>query len=253
MFVTNRHKKLNFTIEDVYFCKDYREYPLSADVTTFYNSPIDGPNSIEYHTLFVDLTKTEEELLAGIRKSFRQLIRRTMDSEDVTFEYMQAAPELVEEFVEYYDSFAQQKGLEPIRRDVVQNTLYDKQVIIGRAFDKITDAVANMKVYFTDEDRCALIYDVSAFRDFATPEARNAYGAISKTFHYKSMLYFKQKGLTIYDQGGVALEKHEDRAGIDDYKMGFGGELRKEYILYAGKGLIGKQMAEMYRKKNQDY
>ena len=254
MFVTNARKKLIFNMEDVYFCPDYKAYRKTATVTTFYNSPIQSRYSVAHDTLLVDLYKTEEELLAEISESTRRMIRKNLKDGEFKYEFFTPGKQDFDEFEEFYNIFANTKGLPLFRRDSIECINATGNIVMAKTTEISTGQICVYKMFICGNDRVVAHHECSVFHQSDSPNERNRLAKASKTFTYVSFLHFKEAGIRWFDLGGLSLNKHSDnREGIDTYKLRFGGATVREYHLFVGKGIAGKILAWMYFKKNANY
>lgn len=177
------------------------------------------------HTVYIDLTQTEEELLNGCKSNTRNEIRRAI-REGFFFDKVTD----YNEFVSFYNDFAKDKNIETI--NLTHLNKYGNNLLLYKSgFDGVT---MTMHASFTDNDinRVALLYSASVRLDEGI-DKKNV-GFSNRYLHYKEFLVFKSLGYETYDFNGVCINP-EDKAryNIGLFKLGFGGEEHDVVQLYS--------------------
>lgn len=167
------------------------------------------------HTVYIDLTQTEEEILQGCKSNTRNEIRRAI-RENFFFEKIND----YQEFVDFYNEFAREKNIETI--SVSHLTKYGNNLLLYKSgLDGVT---MTMHASFTDDDikRVALLYSASV-RLNDSIDKKNV-GFSNRFLHYREFLEFKSLGYTSYDFNGVCINPEDHaRYSIGLFKQGFGG------------------------------
>ncbi len=255
MLVTDRRRKFLFELENVYFAQDWRQYRTHCDVVLFYCTGTD-PAGLDHgavtHTIHIDLSGDEAQLLGAMRKSTRQDIRRALQNPGLSAECLRA-PDAAQlnAFCQLYDRFAHGKGIRRIDRPHLFRLLEahclallyvrgpDGEVLCGEA-----DIVL--------PERCYGAYAFTTFRERAD---RQLAGQANKLLYWHAMRNGKAEGCRVYDMAGLA-ERGEGAAlsGIDAFKRGFGGVVVAENNFYHGYTLKGKLLVLLFKvmRKNLD-
>jgi hypothetical protein len=180
-------------------------------------------------SLLTDLTKTEDALYASFEKSVRYEIKRSKRDGSATRVYMPNEiynyNELIHSFADCYAQMYSSKGmkaelsLSELQAYAYNNALYITVVSLG-------DERLVYHSYVADYENIRLLHSCSTFRNADDPAVRAQIGRANRHLHWDDILYFKKKGIKIYDWGGI--HSVEEPNGIDKFKMLFGGT-RTEY------------------------
>lgn len=183
-------------------------------------------------TILIDLNIDPDDALAQMKQDMRYKIRRAENKDGVAFEAFGPAglaerPELLAEFLAYFDAFAREKGLNTLNRRHIECQAAAGILWLTRAVKD--DAVLVWHAYIVDNGRARLRNSASHFRgkDSAT---RNMIGRVNRWVHWKGMSAFREAGVAVYDLGGwYGGDTDVDKLQINRFKEGFGGETVKEY------------------------
>ena len=168
------------------------------------------------HTIHIDLTKSEEEILQGFKSNTRNEVRRAIRDN-----FFYAPVTDVKEFVDFYNNFAMEKSLETINEGHI--TKYGKNVIMFRAGVDGKTLCMHASTLDKDVNFAALLYSASVRLDEGI-EKKNV-GFANRFLHYKEFLTFKEMGYEKYDFSGVCIDESKpERYSIGLFKKGFGGE-----------------------------
>ena len=169
-----------------------------------------------HHTVIIDLSKDSEELLQGCKSNTRNEIRRAM-REGVTFGYVDS----INDFVEYYNAFAKEKGLDTISRNNVAK--YGSNLVLTKCMHE--DKILSMHASLVDDEskRSSLLYSASI--RLAEGVDRKLIGMSNRYLHYDDFLAFKERGCDSYDFSGVCNDPNQpEKYNIGIFKKSFGGE-----------------------------
>ncbi len=197
------------------------------------------------HTLITDLTLSEEELYQKIRKNYRYEIRRAEKEGVCLCAYnaaeMQKKPELIKRFAETYEQMYADKNMKVhFNKKLVEAYMQKNGICFTVAFYQNEPLVFHS--YIIDETQVRFFYSASPFRE--QKELANVIARMNKALHWYDLKKFKEMGIKIYDWGGVA--NPENPNGIDEFKMGFGGEHRRYYNIIRGTNVITKFGLQLY-------
>jgi hypothetical protein len=192
-------------------------------------TPISGFHCAKTYTLCINLKDDPKKLLANMRETTRYEIRRAQ-RERVRYEFT-ATPAIsqVEQFFEFYDSFAQSKKLRPsVDRSRVLGLLHQGMLDLSTVSSP-DGSVLVWHAHIRAGRHACLLYSASLFRREATSMA--AYlGRANRMHHWSDMLRFRDEGFAIYDFGGwYPGAQDESLLRINRFKEGFGGELAVQY------------------------
>jgi len=190
------------------------------------------------HTILINLEQSADEILRQMKSNTRNEIRRAI-RENLRVEQN----ENVEDFIIFYNNFAEGKGLSKIGIENV--TKYPDfrvfKVIYG-------DVVLSQHVHMVDKEAgiSRLLYSASA--RFYDKVDSKFIGMGNRLLHFEEFKYFKKIGIKTYDWGGVYIgQKDKAKMGIARFKKSFGGKVVEQYnytsiiylLLVKIKSLIG--------------
>ncbi len=208
-------------------------YPQNID-DRIYEQYGDGLTYIEYngrwkgkaYSAGIDLTQDAAEIMGCFSKTRRYEIRRAMERDNLYIDFYQPNTRLeCNEFFDFYNEFAKSKGRTDIAKGKAYALMENGRLIIAK-ISSAENEILSMHGYIADEDskRVALYTSSSLFREKI--DIANLIGRANGLLHYKCMLYFKEKGYSIYDFGGIYKGNDNIQLqNITQYKMSFGGKL----------------------------
>ncbi|ULQ57949.1 peptidoglycan bridge formation glycyltransferase FemA/FemB family protein [Flavihumibacter rivuli] len=169
------------------------------------------------HTLEIDLRQPVETLHGSFQKSYRQQIRQS-EEEGITCYFSDDIPF----FVDFFNQFAKVKNI----HTVTVERMMEMKPFLKLSFAEYQGTVLAVHSYLVDEDTKIVRTFHSATRRLEDNIERNRVGKANKYLHYKDMIAFKEMGIETYDFGGIAKDtEQKDLKGINEFKMGFGGEV----------------------------
>jgi hypothetical protein len=242
-----RKKKLFLKLEEVYFCEDYMKYSTDADIVLFYQSKKEYLPGHPKHTLHIDLTKDKDQLFKQLEIRTRQYINKAKRTGLMYFFNDSPSFEDLEDFSKFYNEFARLKGIPTVDPRKFLNFRAVNSFVITCIKDSDGSTLC-YHAYIVDGCRTRSLYSASHFRSSNSSEYRNMIGCANKYLHWLDMLAFKEKGLSIYDFGGMALKDDEVLKGIDRFKLGFGGEVLTEYNFYQARSMLGTILLKLTGK-----
>lgn len=183
---------------------------------------VKGFHRMNFHTIFVDLGKTEASLLGNCGKNTRYKINRAR-REEVSF----AVEENLQNFAKFFNTFAQQKSLTSLQKTNIE--ALSPHLHVTKAGCNGEDLVMHSYLVDTRLGRARLLHSASHFRQQSETFSRNFIGRANRFLHFEDMVHFKKLGLKIYDFGGYALNtKQKELQEINRFKEGFGGIVVQE-------------------------
>lgn len=220
--LSQKIKKGPFTKTDYWFDEEPKWRLIGGYIQSPSRRNIPLMTRSSFFTIHIDLKPSEEELLSAMDKGTTYEIRRA-EREGVTAD----ADGNVEDFIPFFNAFAETKGIEGTDLNYMK---YDKSMVITRAFHG--DDLLVMHAYVEDDKRGRLNMSASRLigEDEDFKKSRALIGYANRYLHYQDILHFKNSGKGIYDFGGYAKDTNEKAmAGINKFKLGFGGEVVEEF------------------------
>jgi hypothetical protein len=208
----------------------------------------------ERQTLLIRLTSSDDEILGQMAKGTRYEVQRAMKSDSLHVEVHHApTPDRLIEFADYYDLFAQAKGLSLVYRPRLEALARNGMLTLSRV-SRDDDRTLAWHAYGRSTERAMLMQSASLFRDLETNAERNLAGRANRCLHWQDMLAFKALGCAVYDIGGVDLAGRDPAtARIAAFKRGFGGEVRTTYWRSQGVSARGRIAAALLRARRSDF
>jgi hypothetical protein len=220
-----------------------------VDLVRFFqqSEPLPGMFCREFYTIVLDLSQSDDVLLAKMKKGTRYEIRRAANEDVIHETWSENDPRLIDEFCEYYDQFAAQKAQPRQNREWLSLLARDDALTISRVRD-VSGQTLVWHSYLRAGNRVTLLSSASLFRDHPSSTYRSYLGRANRFHHWQDMLHFKKHLVTTYDFGGW-YQKQEDpeRLRINQFKEEFGGEIVKTYICERALTLRGKIFLRMRR------
>lgn len=167
------------------------------------------------HTIQIDLKQSEEDILQGFKSNTRNEVRRAIRE---GFFFDKNVTE--EEFVNYYNDFANEKGLAPINLSHI--TKYGKNVMLCKSGLENTTMTMHATIIDDELKKAMLLYSASIRLDQGV-DKKNV-GFSNRYLHYMEFVELKRMGYELYDFSGVCIDPNEkEKYSIGLFKKGFGG------------------------------
>ncbi len=172
----------------------------------------------EFSTLHVDLTMSKEKIWQEFSKTCKRFIHK---GEEFGLDVEINKPNnnffsLLNEFIgdkKHTSKITLQKYQQYIPYGDVFTVTENNNILCGH-------------FYLRDKDRCRLFWSASKRMQKGLEKK---VGLINRWLHWQAIQYYKEKGLKIYDFGGVNFDKKSGAYGITQFKLSFGGAIVKEY------------------------
>jgi lipid II:glycine glycyltransferase (peptidoglycan interpeptide bridge formation enzyme) len=187
----------------------------------FRNAPIHVHPEISW---VLDLDKTEEDLLYGMRKTTRYLIRQALKNPDIQIEKNQSK-ESLEKFYKIYQETASRHNFVPFSFDYLKNELKvfkrDNQILILLGKYKNQTLAGAIVVYWQD----------GGFYHHGASKRLYSKVPISYLIQWEAIKEAKRRGCQFYSFWGIAPEEKRSHPwqGLTLFKKGFGGR-KEEYV-----------------------
>ena len=191
------------------------------------SAPIAHHRCVPFLSLVTNLAVEEEALAAGFSKECRYEIRRAATKDELQSEFIFDPEARLDEFCRSYQTFATQQSLDPPNRRWLSSACDARQLVLSVASQDRAALVWH--VYLIVGKTARLHHSISHFRDKSASH-RALVGRANRWLHWRDMLQFKEMGFERYDWGGLFEDESvAGRAGINNFKRGFGGRLERTY------------------------
>lgn len=207
-------------------------------------------------TWLLDLNKPEEELLAGMRKTTRYLIKRA-ETEGVKIKCDQSAA-AIEKFIEMHQDHAKKNSYEPFAAAYIRNLFK----VFGNPFDAARDRQISLKfALFSEVIEAASVivyYGKTAVYYLAATNSLHPQFSPSYLLQWRSILEAKGQGCLLYNFWGISPDDNPKHPifGVSQFKKGFGGrklDLLHAYDLPLTKKYYLNWLVESLRRKAKGY
>lgn len=195
-----------------------------TDIVYIYGNsqPLSGGNMIchKQYSAITDLTICRDDIFSSFASTLRNEIRRAM-REEVTVRFC-IGDDAIEQLPEFADTFRhlyEEKG-EKEELPVKEMNTYAERNALMISVASVSGEAKVFHSYIYDENSCRLTFSCSEFRAASSKEEKQSFARANKLLHWEDMLYFIDKGLSVYDWGG--LTSPEEPNGIDKFKLSFG-------------------------------
>ena len=167
------------------------------------------------HTITIDLTQSEENILQDCKSNTRNEIRRAI-REDFFFEEVKS----YDEFVSFYNSFAEEKGIDKISNEHL--TQYGDSIVLFKSGKNGITMTMHASAIDKDSHVAILLYSSSV--RFSEDVDKKEIGFSNRFLHYKEFVEFKKRGIQLYDFNGICIDQNDkERYSISQFKAAFGG------------------------------
>ena len=204
------------SVSDLFVPVLYNGYRGDKDKIPFCYSIIIG------HSCVNDLSKSMDEILAGMKSNTRNEIRRA-EKEGIVFSQKVEK----EDFIKMYNEFCASKGLDDFT-SVARMSKY-KDLLLTQAIHGGRPLAMHASVLDPIGNLAFLLYSCSPRLEDGVD--RKMIGWANRYLHYKELEWLKTHGYQTYDWSGVCLDKDSPKYSIGQFKMSFGGELIESVIL----------------------
>jgi hypothetical protein len=213
-----------------------------VDVARFFHldHPSPGSRVEEFVTIWIDLTKPDEELLQAMTHGTRYEIRRAA-GDSLSYEsWYPDAGERIEEFCEFFDGFAAAKNLAFADRQWLRVLASFGALDLSRISDEHGNSLV-WHAHYRDADHVRLKYSASLFRSQPDPKYRSLLSRANRYHHWQDMKRFKQEGVRLFDFGGCYPgTDNKELLGVNEFKKSFGGEIVTTYNCVQGMTVKGR-------------
>lgn len=207
------------------------EAPAAPDVDIMIyrqrESPLPGVSASPFLSLVVDLSLEPGEIRSHFGKDCRYKIRRAEAKDGLRVELIADPGGRLDEFSAFYDTFARQKGVKPADRQWLRAACKARQLALASV--SRNGEVLVWHAYVVTRNTAWLQYTGSCFRN-RDNDYRALIGRANRWLHWSTMVWFKERGITRYDWGGLFEdESTPERSGINRFKKEFGGRPVRSY------------------------
>ena len=198
---------------------------ICSQFHTYLGQKLWGMRKKYSHTIFIDLRKSEEELLQDCKSNTRNEVRRAIREE---FFFEPVASKV--DFVEFYNKFAEEKNIEQISLSHLNK--YGPNILLYQSGKN--GVVMTMHATMVDPESkfSMLLYSASVRLDQGVD--KKDVGFSNRFLHYREFVEFKSLGYETYDFCGVCIDPNDKaRYSIGQFKSSFGGTETDTLMLFS--------------------
>jgi hypothetical protein len=187
-------------------------------------APLEGSRTSDFKTIWIDLTKSEDDLFRAMNTNTRNRIRRAAH-EKLRYDFWHGdATGQLHAFCNFFEKHAiHAASRQEMRRWTRAHTEYGSLDL-----SRISDAEGRAlvwHVYYRDRQYARGKYSVSLSRT-SNPDLRSAIGRANRYHTWRDIQRFKAAGLSVYDLGGWYSGKDDEKLlGVNRFKEEFGGQI----------------------------
>lgn len=233
---------LFWKMKNSYFMQENQGQAQHVHIHSFLHSFVAKENFRAFDTLQFDLTKGHEVLLMEMNKSTRRQIRRATE-EPLEFIHLdKPTNQDLLEFQKFYNQFAKNKGTYTCNRFHMNTMklLRDQDALVLTNMKNQQGELLCARIYIVDQEFVMNLYSASHYRMSESPAFKRLLGQANRYLIWRSMIYFQEQGIQVYDMGGLT-----ESANIRRFKLGFGGEIVPVYSGYEGVSFAGHLIVKM--------
>lgn len=228
--VAHRRKLFFVRLKDIHYACEINNEEPGIDAVYYFNCQESHKNAKECNTLLIDLAPDPETILSSFRKSTRSKIRKVLKDPSVTLQMSEnPEPEEVENFFREFNRFADEKNIDACHEKLLKDFHSKGRLMINTASQG--DEILAQFALFNLEDRIVkeTAYN-TRFIHMEDPDKVQLISCANRALDYTGMLYAKELGKKYYDLCGLTLDcQNTETQNVDHYKLGFRGEIVKEY------------------------
>lgn len=233
------YRRFFLTIADIYFEHDSAPLPATADIVRLNGllAPVDGYRTSPFATVFIDLTRPEDELFAGIKSGTRRDIRIAMRNDGISAQlWHPAGRDTITEFCQLYDRFAKSKGLARANRSKLDSLAANSDLLLSCARLPSGEPLV-WHAYVMSAGRARLLYSASVRM---TSTGGQLVGRANRFLHWADILGIKEKGIGLLDLGGWHDGQEPELLRINAFKEEFGKTVVQTHNCVRGQTLLGE-------------
>ncbi len=225
--MTYKNKFINVHI--VWFNED-EAINSSSDMIYYRQVKSKVEGSEEFHTLIIDLNKSEEEIFSEFSKSNRKEIRKSIANDKLTYKmyHEDIDKSLLDEFFNAHNSFTKERHLGDVSPLQFEGYKKNNQLYISTISTEDNEIIS-WRVHIVSKDRARALVSNSFFYN-KDKKLRDLIGRASRVMRWKDILYFKENNFKIFDFGGWYHGKEDKKKlAINQYKESFCKTIEQSY------------------------
>ena len=241
-------RKIGFIdLMHIFLAKEYVPDLAKKKIVVHVYSRTPIPNSEEGITYQINLEKNESELLEGMSKKNRYMLRRAEKEPYEVIVKDNPTDEELKEFQQFYNKFITVKktiNINNFRLNTLK-LLRNKGALVFTKLQNTNGEALCYQIHIIDEDLVLSQYTCTAAWIQDRPDLKQQIRFANRYLLWKNILFFKKRGFKIYDFGGKI-----DISEINKFKEDFGFEEVATYHGRETQSIVGKIIVGLNNWKN---
>lgn len=226
--------KVQADIVEAFYCDIVPDFPFPTFSTKTYSAITNLNRDID--DIRGDFTKT---IRNEILRAEKEAVSVTVFSSNDILANKTICDLLHNRYLQFCHDNNYESIIENFKIDEIKELSKTNNTVVTKA---LFDSGEVYHVYYCNEENTMLAFSFSVF--IGSINDKSSQGRANKYLHYRDMEYFSNKGLNIYDWGG--LFDPENPNGIDRFKLSFGSKPRDAYKIFRANSLKGKMLLMAY-------
>jgi hypothetical protein len=233
MFTIITRKTPLLSRQDIWFY-DNQEIELKGNNLFYHAFSVPKDKNVvelkKVYTTSIDLTQSLDNIKGGCKRKLRGYINKGSRT-DFQHKILNISDsEIQEKILAEYDIFSKQKGLESIDKIWFVACCNSSHMMATQIFFENKPLITH--IYLKDNERTRLQF---SFHHVLTVNKYNGQfqSLANRYLHWLDIIYFKEKGLNIYDFGGIPIKS---MASLREFKLSFGGIIEEQYSFIVPNG-----------------
>ena len=234
--ITYKLKRL-VTVAEVWYSGDA---PAGADIVHYWYFPDPSTGADEFTTIWIDLSKPQDELLSDMNKSTRHHIRKAAEYE-LRYDYWHpdTAAQL-SEFIDFSNASNAAKDLGPVDARWLRRAAECGALDLSRVMDRDGSPLV-WHAHYREASHARQTHTASVFRSRPDSDYRTFLGRTNRWGWWEDMKRFQREGIQLYDFGGwYSGTENKELLAVNFFKEGFGGRIVKTYNYTRAKTALGR-------------
>jgi len=235
------YRELILKVGEVWF--EAARPEVAADVVRLMQSPspLAGGRSESFHTLWFDLSLSEEMLLKGMDRSTRYKVKRAEERDEITYRHGAVwEPADLADFVAVYRSVQRENSAPPLKLGRLHGLARAGLLELSVVRDKESRDLS-WHVHLVTDGMARMLHSVSGFSNTEDQEVQRLRGRANRLHHWLDMRRFRGIGCARYDFGGYYTGRSDEKKlRINFFKSGFGGQVVETFNCFYPVSALGR-------------
>lgn len=218
------------TVAEAWYSPDL--HGLRPDIIRFryLDRPPDDGLVEEFYTIWIDLSKDEDRLLAEMNQSTRHHIRKAATYGLRYDSWPPGVSARLDEFADFFDAANAVKRLPPADRRSLRAYAASGVLDLSRVCDRDGRTLA-WHAHYRDAIHARQTHTASVHRSQPDSQFHTFLGRANRWAWWQDLLRLKRAGIVLYDFGGwYPGVENKELLAVNFFKEGFGGRIVKTFV-----------------------